>query len=152
MPKLRAAGATMVATLLCESEGAELIGHKAREAGLEWHWTDLQHANTDYLRTDEAVDKMAAAVAAIRAALGRGGNVLVHCSAGIHRTGTVGYAVLRASGWTRGEALTGLHQLRIATAEGVDKVGAGNAHGSGRLEIAETILLPRVSGSGRVEA
>ena len=56
LPKLAVAGATMVATLLAEREGAELIGRKARDAGLAWHWADLDGANTEYLASAEAVD------------------------------------------------------------------------------------------------
>ena len=145
LPKLAAAGATMVATLLAEREGAELIGRKARDAGLAWHWADLDGANTEYLASAEAVDVVIAAVAAIQAALGRGDSVLVHCSAGLHRTGTVGYAVMRASGWSRDEAREGLRRMRDETANKVDEVGSGNAKGGGRLDIVDRLVLDRVT-------
>ena len=145
LPKLAAAGATMVATLLAEREGAELIGRKARDAGLAWHWADLDGANTEYLASAEAVDVVVAAVAAIQAALGRGDSVLVHCSAGLHRTGTVGYAVMRASGWSRDEAREGLRRMRDETANKVDEVGSGNAKGGGRLDIVDRLVLDRVT-------
>lgn len=145
LPKLAAAGATMVATLLAEREGAELIGRKAHEAGLAWHWADLDGANAEYLASAEAVDVLVGTVATIRSALSRGDSVLVHCSAGLHRTGTVGYAVMRASGWSKDEAREGLRRMREETANKVDEVGAGNAKGGGRLDIVDRLVLDRVA-------
>ena len=95
----------------------------------------LDGANAEYLGSAAAVDVVVEAVAAIRRALGRGDRVLVHCSAGLHRTGTVAYAVMRARVWSRDEAREGLRRMRKETADKVDEVGAGNPKSGNRLDI-----------------
>ena len=54
--------------------------------------------------------------------------VLVHCAAGIHRTGTVGYSLLRMSGLSREESVSALKFIREDTWKGV---------GDWRLDLAE---------------
>lgn len=50
-----------------------------------------------------------------------GARVVVHCSAGIHRTGMFGYALLRMVGLSADEARAKLRELREVTGEGVGK-------------------------------
>ena len=55
--------------------------------------------------------------------------VMIHCAAGIHRTGTVGYSLLRMSGLSPQEAYPdGIRYIREDTAKGV---------GDWRIELAE---------------
>ncbi len=44
---------------------------------------------------------------------------MIHCSAGIHRTGTVAYGLLRWRGVDRDEAMRIIGQIRKETAEGM---------------------------------
>lgn len=53
------------------------------------------------------------------AALGEGGRVYLHCSAGLHRTGMVANAFLRWQGYPAEQALALLAELRPLTAEQV---------------------------------
>ena len=53
--------------------------------------------------------------------------VLVHCAAGIHRTGVVAYSLLRARGFNNTEAMLKIKSIREATYNGV---------GKGRIRIA----------------
>ncbi|WP_460357927.1 tyrosine-protein phosphatase [Actinoallomurus acanthiterrae] len=48
-----------------------------------------------------------------------GAAVVIHCSAGIHRTGMLTYALLRATRSTSGEARLTLARLRARTADEV---------------------------------
>jgi protein tyrosine/serine phosphatase len=48
-----------------------------------------------------------------------GGRLVVHCSAGIHRTGMFGYALLRQFGLDPEVARAKLAELRQVTAHGV---------------------------------
>lgn len=61
--------------------------------------------------------------------------MLIHCSAGIHRTGTIAYTLMRSNGFDKEEALESLKKMRKETFEGV---------GENRLEIAETLYVPRL--------
>ena len=41
--------------------------------------------------------------------------VLMHCSAGMHRTGTIAYTLLRMAGLPKDEAYESLQKMRIET-------------------------------------
>ncbi|NNC15830.1 hypothetical protein HJC22_08825 [Corallococcus exiguus] len=58
-----------------------------------------------------------------------GGKLVIHCSAGIHRTGMFGYALLRQLGLSADAARARLAELRQVTAEGVgpDRLAWGDA-------------------------
>ena len=58
---------------------------------------------------------------------------VLHCAAGIHRTGTIGYTLLRLSGMEGAEAFEALKVMREETYNGV---------GNWRIEIAENALVP----------
>jgi len=137
------AGATMLVTLLAEREGAESIGRSALAGGLEWLWFPLDGADLDYLGSKEAIDTLTRATTAVVSALRRGASVVVHCSAGIHRTGSVGYTVLRASGLSSAEAHAGLMSMRPITAEGVDQTARGRGVGGDRTALVDRHVLPR---------
>jgi protein-tyrosine phosphatase len=113
-PAFRALGVTHVITLLDEKEGAKDLGALATQAGLTWIWCPLQGANVN-----APLEAVASALAAGTAALARGGAIAVHCSAGIHRTGMFGYALLRCAGLDPEAARVTLRALRVVTAEGV---------------------------------
>ena len=53
---------------------------------------------------------------------------MLHCAAGIHRTGTLAYTLLRMSGYSEEDSLAGLLTMREDTHKGV---------GAHRIEIAE---------------
>jgi protein-tyrosine phosphatase len=134
IPGFRELGVTHLITLLNENEGAQDLGALAAKAQLTWIWCPLKGA--DITAPPEAVS---AALDTGRAALHGGGAVAIHCSAGIHRTGMFGYALLRHVGLNREAAFAKLRELRAVTADGV---------GMERLEwgdrIAEALKLPSV--------
>lgn len=114
IPTFREVGITHLITLLTEREGAKDIGSVASIAGLTWIWCPLEGADTN-----ASAEIVRAALETGRAALADGGAVAIHCSAGIHRTGMFGYALLRFAGLERELALTKLGELRAVTAAGV---------------------------------
>jgi protein-tyrosine phosphatase len=116
LPAMRAAGVTHLVTLLSEREGAPAMGAAARRAGIEWVWVAIANA-----RQPEPEDQPAivAALGTITRLLRDGARVVVHCSAGIHRTGMFAYALLRTAGLDPDEAARALARTRAATAEGV---------------------------------
>ena len=70
--------------------------------------------------------------------------MLIHCAAGIHRTGTVSYSLLRLDGKAPREAYETLKLLRQVTYEGV---------GDWRIQLAETMILQGlVEGAGTDQA
>lgn len=89
---------------------------------------------------------MRRATVTVCTALKKGASVLLHCSAGIHRTGSVGYAILRLSGYGAPAALSALGSMRTVTGEGVDQSGrGGKSAGGDRTKIVERHVVPAAS-------
>ncbi len=116
MKNLKDAGATHVFTLLSAKEGAEQIGAAAQKAGLDWIWLPLAGAAPPGQARDEEI---LTAFQSTRAALASDAKIFLHCSAGIHRTGMMSYALLRILGESPEAAREKLRALRQITGEGV---------------------------------
>lgn len=116
LPGLPALGVTHVVTLLAEREGAKEIGDAAQRAGLAWIWCPLANGEPPGLRATPELRQVLDDLAAL---VSKGAAILIHCSAGIHRTGMFGYALLRRLGMDRDDARAKLAELRVLTAEGV---------------------------------
>ena len=56
---------------------------------------------------------------------------VIHCAAGIHRTGTIAYTLLRLGGMSAKEAMSALSEMRQETAKGV---------GKWRIEVGEALV------------
>jgi len=112
----RQAGCTHVVTLLKESEFAERYGAQARNAGLTWYW--LPVPNGKYPE-GEVNERLLAAMPELSRLLDEGNSLLIHCSAGIHRTGLVSYALLRWRGIPSDAAMQIIRESRVETAEGM---------------------------------
>lgn len=113
---LREIGCTHVVTLLKESEFAEKIGHQTKNAGLEWVWLPVPNGNYPQ---GEIHERLLAAMPELSQLLDEGRSILIHCSAGIHRTGTVAYGLLRWRGVDTNEAMRIIGAIRKETAEGM---------------------------------
>ena len=123
-----ASGVTHVVTLLCETEGAPAIGADVARAGVKWIWLPLENGEPP---PAEKMTDIQTGFTKIRAALEEGGSLYLHCSAGIHRTGMISYALLGSMGRTEGESLDLLGELRTVTSEGVGdhRIAWGNQFG-----------------------
>jgi len=115
-PHLRKIGCTHVVTLLKESEHAEKYGNIARNAGLKWFWLPVPNGNYP---EGEVHERLLQAMPQLSQLLDEGGSLLIHCSAGIHRTGTVAYGLLRWRGVEREQAMRIIGTIRKETAEGM---------------------------------
>lgn len=131
LPTLAAAGVTDLLTLLGRPEGAEEVGRATESAGLAWHWLPLADGQPPEASRDPAIARV---LLPVRARLDAGATVFVHCSAGIHRTGMIGAALLHLAGWREAEVAAGLRTMRTVTAEGVGPARLGWARGfAGRM-------------------
>ena len=113
-PMLREAGCTHVVTLLKESEGAQHVGNLTQNAGLAWVWLPVPNGNTP---EGELHQRLLEAMPRLSLLLDEGASILIHCSAGIHRTGTVAYGLLRWRGMDSEKALGLIAQMRQITRE-----------------------------------
>lgn len=113
---VRRKGCTHVVTLLKDTEFAERYGEQAKNAGLEWYW--LPVPNGKYPE-GEVHERLIAAMPELSRLLDEGKSLLIHCSAGIHRTGTVAYGLLRWRGIDSTRAMQIIAKARRETAEGM---------------------------------
>lgn len=116
MPALRALGATHLVTLLSERESARQIGDVAIAAGLTWGWAPLDGGGVP---SEDRTRELRSVLRELADVIAAGGRVVVHCSAGIHRTGMFGYALLRQVGLSAEDARGKLVELRGVTSDGV---------------------------------
>lgn len=116
LPRLREAGCTHLFTLLGEREGAMTIGVAAQNVHIEWLWLPLENGDPPPEVREPEVRTMLERLALL---LEYKSSIVVHCSAGIHRTGMITYALLRQLGLSREQAMQKLSELRSVTAEGV---------------------------------
>lgn len=126
IPRLAALGVTHVITLLSEREGAHQVGDAVQHAGMRWIWCPLENGRPpDAQRTAE----LRPVITELAALIGDGARVVIHCSAGIHRTGMFGYAVLRQLALDPATARAKLVELRAVTGQGVgdDRLAWGDA-------------------------
>jgi protein-tyrosine phosphatase len=114
--RLRELAVTHVVTLLTDREGAKEIGDAVRQAGLTWIWCPLVNGQPPDPGATATIRPVVAELATL---IGEGAGIFVHCSAGIHRTGMFGYALLRQLGFEPAVARAMLTELRAVTGEGV---------------------------------
>ncbi len=128
IPGLHQQGTTHILTLLSESEGAGVIGHAARKAEIAWLWLPLESAEPPGKERGAAVRQL---YEEVRAVLGTGAKVFVHCSAGIHRTGMIAYGLLRHLGQSSDQSMATLGLLRSHTQEnvGAHRIALGDQFG-----------------------
>ena len=115
-PLFRELGCTHVVTLLKDSEFAERYGIFSAEAGLEWIWLPVPNGKYPQGKVHE---RLIQTMPILSQLLDNGKSILIHCSAGIHRTGTVAYALLRWRGMDSKQAMQTIRKTRIETAEGM---------------------------------
>jgi protein-tyrosine phosphatase len=113
---LRRKGCTHIVTLLKDTEDANFYGELARQAGMEWIWLPVPNGKYPKKETHE---RLINAMPELSRLLDEGNTLLVHCSAGIHRTGTVAYGLLRWRGMGGERAMQIIHRSRKETAEGM---------------------------------
>ncbi|MBL8061619.1 MAG: dual specificity protein phosphatase family protein [Anaerolineales bacterium] len=115
-PHLRESGCTHVVTLLKESENAGQMRTLTLASNMVWVWLPIP--NGDHPE-GEVHKRLLAAMPNLSQLLDDGRSLLIHCSAGIHRTGTVAYGLLRWRGLERVEAMKLISQMRKETADGM---------------------------------
>lgn len=112
IPFLPSDGCDCVVTLLSKKEGAEQIGSLVQESRMRWIWVPLPDGNPPRVFPNGIVQ--------IENALHEGASVLIHCSAGMHRTGMIALSVLRRTGMTEEKALDLIQAMRKETHAALD--------------------------------
>jgi len=106
-----------VVTLLSEREGACEIGERVAAAGMRWTWLPLPGGRPPEGRLDLATRDV---VATLATRLDEGETILIHCSAGMHRTGMIAWALLRCCGLDGEKTRRAIGAMRRHTLDGLD--------------------------------
>ncbi len=107
-------GFTHVVSVLSAAEEPADIREAAGMAGLTWLWIPLGSTKTLPKRGKA---ELAAALDELMAILDKEGNVYLHCSAGIHRTGMITAALFFRMGYKETDVRETLHRLRAVTGQ-----------------------------------
>ncbi len=98
----------------------------------------MQGANENTLRSQETIDTVTSKLVELSSILkDEEHKVLIHCSAGIHRTGTIAYTLLRINGYDKEGAREAINKMRKESGEGV---------GENRIDIAEELYVTKILG------
>ena len=89
----------MVVTVLEEKEGALEIAAMCEKHGIKHYWIKFRGASEIILTDKNNVNLLRRELAAVYKILENSEErCMVHCSAGMHRTGVSGYTLMRLSG------------------------------------------------------
>ena len=128
--RLPSAGVTHVITVLSKGEGAPALEASVRAVGLQWIWLPLGSTKNLPARAKPEIRR---ALEATAEALGTGGRLYLHCSAGLHRTGMIAAALLFHLGYSEERVLATISAMRPLTASEM---------GAARLEWASSFAVP----------
>ena len=100
----------VVVTILGEKgEQASIIGHEVEQCGMIWEWVKIQ--NTSSISDRERL-YFKSAVLKVSEFINEDKSVLIHCSAGLHRTGIFAYCVLHQLKFSHDEILNLIKEIR----------------------------------------
>ena len=116
--KLQKEGTKTALSLMSEREGALEIGQQFQSLSINWLWLPLQNGNPP---PKELLPLILKTFNIIKSELATGNKIFIHCSAGLHRTGMITYALLVFLGYNLQEAYDLLIELRPLTAYEVRK-------------------------------
>ena len=112
MPLLASAGCDRIVTILSVKDRPQGIGRQAQSIGLQWSWLKVATANNMLLQ-EKMLFKQE--VKKIYERVLNNESVLIHCSAGLHRTGMFAYALLRKGGCGHQKAISLIGEMRKET-------------------------------------
>ncbi len=116
IPTLVEQGCQRIVTILGSPELPGQIERAARPVGLAWTWVPVGHGKVPEGEDDRLMRQgLQELVRAVEA----GESVLIHCSAGMHRTGMMAFALLRWLGTPESEALELINTMRPETRAGM---------------------------------
>ena len=110
----------MIVTAQAKREQPQDVAKICKQEGIKHFYIELNGANQALLTAPETVTYLRKRIKNLFKRLSAEKEVaVIHCAAGIHRTGTTGYTLLRLHGLSDKEAYEGLKTMRPDTHKGV---------------------------------
>ena len=127
-------GVTLIITAQAEAEMISDVRNQCAKNGMKHFWIDLRGANQALMTSKSTLTYLRQRVSKLFGILSTNKErAVLHCAAGVHRTGTIGYTLLRMHGQLSGEeAYEALGKMRQETRKGV---------GDWRIKLAEEHLV-----------
>ena len=126
-------GITMIVTVQRDSEQPQEVKNVCKANGIKHKHIPLEGANRPLLSAKKTQAQLKTDFRALFELMTNNKEkVLVHCAAGIHRTGITGYTLLRWSGLSQEKAMDTIKGIREDTHRGV---------GDWRIELAEEFIV-----------
>jgi len=123
-------------TLQKQKENPQDVLKYCQDNGIQWQLIELDGANIAYMKKKEVLTRIVDGLFLVCQKLLTENLVLfIHCAAGLHRTGTVLYSLLRVFGETPESSFAALGIIREDTQREV---------GNERIRIAETVVYPEL--------
>lgn len=117
-----------IITLLWETETPEELNQHCTKIGADWVWFPIKAINYTVISDPDKFQEISNKLLHIKTLLDDSKKILIHCAAGVHRTGFVSYVLSRLCGKTHQETLQIFQISRPAILEKISQL---------RLEIAE---------------
>ncbi len=131
LASIAAWGAEAVVTLLpeyeLESAGVGAMGEAVEARGIDWHHLPISDISTPGAEFEAAWNYSGLR---LRRTLAQGGRIVVHCMAGMGRTGTIAARLLVESGWSSADAIRAVRSVRPGTIETPGQLAHVRAAGS----------------------
>ncbi|MGI0116013.1 protein-tyrosine phosphatase family protein [Zooshikella sp. RANM57] len=108
----------VVTILAAHGEQALRIGNEVQAQGMHWEWVKVKNA-VKIDANEKAIFKQA--VKNVSTCIKNNQNILIHCSAGLHRTGIFAYCLLKHLGVPENNALDYIRQIRFKTFEAFEQ-------------------------------
>jgi len=107
-----------------------------QDNNIEWQLIELDGANIAYMKKKEVLLRIVDGLYIVcQKLLTENINLFIHCAAGLHRTGTILYSILRIFGETPESAFSAIGIIREDTQREVGKE---------RIKIAENVIYPEL--------
>lgn len=117
--KLKPARCDIILTILsAKGEQAHKIGLEVMSCNMKWEWLKISNAGN---MTNIEKEQFRDMVNRILEAVYEDQSVLVHCSAGLHRTGMFAYALLRKGGLDHEKTMKLIREIRPDTHDAMDE-------------------------------
>ncbi|KAL4478044.1 hypothetical protein ABPG72_013483 [Tetrahymena utriculariae] len=113
---------SVVITLQSQTKDIEFIQNVCNNLKIEWINIQLHHKGNQDIFEKKGVDQIIKnGITALRNILAQNKNqvILIHCSAGIRRSGVLSYAILRSLSYDRKESLQKIKSIRKMTFNGL---------------------------------